>query len=423
MLTIPTLPRWATGGSADVSEPPDATKDTGWVAKIRPPHEWFNWLGLLTYNALNYVFARVRQYTSLDALAAAVGVGDTAELMEDDSAHLPGSQISSFSSGATVHDIAADGAYVYVAHANSCTKYTRAGVASGVTFTPSTADTIVRVVTNGEVVLLAYGTRVQAFEASTGVSRWIVDHGATVRDVALDATRAYLVGDPDTSAGANITLRAIYLSSGATNWTHAHGDNTTTVYSVATDGRMVFIAGDARPTGSGANLRGINASNGRDATGESGVADTDELSWNAVTATDVISPGCLAVDEGRLFVAYQSAVSLESRSKLTGEVLRSVTPPSSMVAQRVSLDQDWVVVGSSVTGDVAVAFTKPDLAAGWRFNSTGGARVATDGAAVFASTGSTVSRVARGNGAERRLRITPATALGARFRWLALPAR
>lgn len=47
------LPRWATDGGAAVEEPSEIKKDSGWVVE-KPPHQFFNWLQLTTYQWINY---------------------------------------------------------------------------------------------------------------------------------------------------------------------------------------------------------------------------------------------------------------------------------------------------------------------------------------------------------------------------------
>lgn len=50
MAAKPTsLPRWATGGGAGVTEPTEGKKDTGWLFLERPAHEYLNWLLNLVY--------------------------------------------------------------------------------------------------------------------------------------------------------------------------------------------------------------------------------------------------------------------------------------------------------------------------------------------------------------------------------------
>jgi hypothetical protein len=45
-----TLPRWATGGAADIVEPSEGQKDLGWAVGDKPPAQFFNWLQRRTYD-------------------------------------------------------------------------------------------------------------------------------------------------------------------------------------------------------------------------------------------------------------------------------------------------------------------------------------------------------------------------------------
>lgn len=63
MPTKPTkFPEWAsqdetdpTSGEANVAEPPESRKDSGWSRREIPPRQWFNWLGRLTYEWIEWL--------------------------------------------------------------------------------------------------------------------------------------------------------------------------------------------------------------------------------------------------------------------------------------------------------------------------------------------------------------------------------
>lgn len=48
-------PRWADGGSAEVTEPASGKKDIGWLSAERPPAQYFNWLFNLIYQWMEYL--------------------------------------------------------------------------------------------------------------------------------------------------------------------------------------------------------------------------------------------------------------------------------------------------------------------------------------------------------------------------------
>ncbi len=60
-----TLPRWATGGSAQIKEPTSGKKDLGFVSAEKPPNQYFDWLFNTIYLWLVY----------LDALNTTAAVG------------------------------------------------------------------------------------------------------------------------------------------------------------------------------------------------------------------------------------------------------------------------------------------------------------------------------------------------------------
>lgn len=49
------LPRWATGGGAVITDPPSGNKDTGWTLNQVPPSSWFNWYMNLVYLWTQYL--------------------------------------------------------------------------------------------------------------------------------------------------------------------------------------------------------------------------------------------------------------------------------------------------------------------------------------------------------------------------------
>jgi len=51
MGLLTSLPRWATDGSAQITEPSSGKKDTGWVPAEKPPAQYMNWLFKTIYNA------------------------------------------------------------------------------------------------------------------------------------------------------------------------------------------------------------------------------------------------------------------------------------------------------------------------------------------------------------------------------------
>jgi hypothetical protein len=86
-----TLPRWATGGSALVTEPNEAKKDAGWLVSEKPPAQFFNWLFTKIYAWLAFLDAmfasdglkRIQTAADLTALKALTPAdGDVCQLAD-----------------------------------------------------------------------------------------------------------------------------------------------------------------------------------------------------------------------------------------------------------------------------------------------------------------------------------------------------
>jgi hypothetical protein len=109
LITRPSLlPRWADTVEADptkVLEPPDGKKDIGWIVE-KPPHQWENWLRLLTYQWIAY-FERKTDIASRDIdFVVGTGVSSTHAFLQDaiDDA-VPGQKILVASSAAVAATI------------------------------------------------------------------------------------------------------------------------------------------------------------------------------------------------------------------------------------------------------------------------------------------------------------------------------
>jgi hypothetical protein len=222
----------------------------------------------------------------------------------------------------------------------------------------------------------------------------------------MDGTRIYLVGE---AGSGTHHARGVTLSTGAVAWSYQHtatgGDE---LWSVATNGKQVFVAGDVSSYSSGASLRALYASNGYDEANEGGTgADTTGSAWDLSPGWEVTANQCLATDGRCLFVGYASGAvrQLEVRGCADGTVTASLSFAGSVVA--VAVDQDHVLVANSASPYKIWAYDKQTLAPVWSFlNSAAGApapeAVASDGCAVFCGFTHTVlsrtlTRLYRGN--------------------------
>jgi len=267
-----------------------------------------------------------------------------------------------------------------------------------------------RVITDGIYTLVSYDTFVDCFGHDSGTLLWTYDHGAAVYDIAMDGTRVYIVGELGT---ANKHARGVTLATGVQAWAYRHsagaGD---ALYSVATNGRQVFVAGEDSSYASGATLRALEASTGNDATNEGGTAaDTTGMAWNDVQVSQIVRGKCLATDGRSLFLGYAdtAARELEKRGCDDGTIVASVELADSCTS--VAVDQRYVF--TSDDADHVIAFEK-DLTRAWQYigAETGAKQVVSDGSAVFMTdfTGlaGLVKRLYRGNTAETWRRVNTA---------------
>ena len=64
LITAPDkLPRWADGGSAQITEPSEAKKDLGWIDE-RPSFQHFNWILNKSYEWIGYMYVKVVTFFS-----------------------------------------------------------------------------------------------------------------------------------------------------------------------------------------------------------------------------------------------------------------------------------------------------------------------------------------------------------------------
>ncbi len=415
MPTFPTLPRFASGATgANLDEPPDQKKTSGWAFGEPAPYNVFNWLHRRTYECLLYLMNTVRTYNDLGEAAETAAVGDTFIVDEDDKDQNPGSQAWTVAAGATVVSVAVSGQHVLWATAAAGTAKERDGTTAIATFARTNAGNIVRIVTNGTQVAMAYGQFVECYTLATGASLWSYDHGAAVRDVAIDGVRVYLAGVIGTGS---FHVRALAISNGAALWSYKHSNTgASEVRSICTTGRQVIFIGDVSSYTSGATLRSVLAANGNDFDAETGgTADSsDYLAWNAVTDVAAQS-GLLATDGASVYVGFltASAKQLEVRGLVDGAVRADIAMTGrSVEAGGIAVDGDLVIVGTSAGGaptGTVEALDKKTLSRVWRRVQAGAGRVASDGCAVFCAETTNAKRIYRGNRPRIFQRVSPAS--------------
>lgn len=83
-----TLPEWASGAGADVTEPSGSKKQTGWTDTEKPAHQFFNWLLETTYEWLAWLEQHVHDGTDLPKIDLGdhvdYGTGGQLEVTKDD---------------------------------------------------------------------------------------------------------------------------------------------------------------------------------------------------------------------------------------------------------------------------------------------------------------------------------------------------
>lgn len=420
--TRPTdIPQWATSpsGGATVDEPPTGKQIQGWLPFEKPPSGAANW-------AWNRFASWVAQYASTGSAfptlqgaanapgAAPLNVGDSCLIDEPDGA-LP---------GGTVQDVAADVGVIFTQNvvdgaARSVVWFSGdikvverdgSGVIRSIPLTnPVTGVTAL--ITDGDLVIIAYdsGTTstVEAFTIDDGVQAWIVTPvgpAGIVNHMCMDADRVYLATDKAASE-----LVALTRATGATEWAYDHAG---VLWSVATNGTLVFAAGATSGHASNATLRGVHASDGFDFNGEGGLG-TSPLAWNAVQAANTVQPMSIATDGIVLYATTGAGTAtLEVWGGADGVLHTSRTIGTFPLS--VAVDQGYVM---AVTAEGTLGFTLTDILHAWTGEADG--RAISDGAAVFTANG---KRIARGNQHPMRFRrVDPSTESWLPLRQLLVP--
>ena len=393
-----TQPEWGSAGDAEIVIPATSKQQKGWVVE-KPAHEWWNWWMNLVYQWLVYFDLTTARWTTLESFVAASAAGDTGIVDEYDLGTQPGTQAAirstSYAAGAGID---CDGERVIVGGTGGSQPFStsRTDIASdNVTYARTNSGTITQCLIDGTYAVVAYDRYVECFNASTGSSLWVYDYGATntVNDIAMDGTRVYAVGDKSTSQLVAITIAG--GGAGTEAWNYNHNAD---LESVATDGFRVYVAGAASGHASGANLRSVIASNGKDNNNEGGNGADAVQAWDIVTTNAVNWRHCVATDGTHLAIGYPTgAQHLEVRSCASGNTIASA-PMGGNDARGVAIDHELILF-SDTNGDL-YAVDKRTLAHRWLYNPATSTAfgVATDGAAVFISKGDgDAERVVRGN--------------------------
>ena len=228
------LPRFATGGSADVTEPTESKKDLGWVAE-KPPHEIMNWLHENTYVALNEL-DKLFNPRSLEELDAALSAGEVGRLAPSavqgfgfpDPVGIGDTFPASFPSGVAFKDAACNSTDIFVAASSTTveayskdfsiddphTTYTLSGgLLTGVVTRIAASPNYVAVAwVDGGVsffvdIFDVDGTLLHTYTAGAGGGT------TSIKDLAINEfTDRVLIGDGDQFVAYDITAGAVDTS-------------------------------------------------------------------------------------------------------------------------------------------------------------------------------------------------------------------
>lgn len=248
------LPEWASN-PADANQikvPSAGLRKEGWPKNAIPPRNITNWLHNKAYLMLKNLQTSALVYASpelfTDATAGA-DPGDVGLITGLDPTLEPMGEVAALDPHAGAALISVDGdARRIVCAWNTATpsvdvRFRSGGLDATLTLT-NTPTAILRAITNGSKICVAYDNYVETFDgASPYASVGVYDHGGAVGDIALDHTQVYLAGAAGT--GGN-HARAVTLADGTTaTWSFVHG---ATLNAVCTDGVRCYIGGNLGTT-------------------------------------------------------------------------------------------------------------------------------------------------------------------------------
>ena len=417
MATSPpsTGPRWAYGPGAVLPDPPISTAQRAAGFAINQ---------ILTAGQLNGLFKNLGEwitylrgpraaYTSLDAAADVMAVGDTVAIYENDSTVAPGTALTGYQTGGVYGRIAASSDVVVVslsAPPGTIYVYPRSNPDSAAlqTFAPSLPLPPTSMTVYGDLLAITYSTKVQLFRISTGTSLWIYDHGGTLKDVQVNGAYVVAVGAAGTGG---YHARLLSVASGTLVASINHGAD---LSACAIYGLSVAVAGAA---GTGAyNARGYQIASGL------------SLVWSATIGASTVM--ALRTDGRNLYAAEGSSAYCISWAD--GGVLATANNLGMFAPtyQWLAVDQGGVYV---LATDGSTAAYVQRLALGtcsivWQapVASVNQLGIATDGARIWSTntTGGSSKGIltfARGNCAGQWTKVDTSVTTYQRFGWLLVP--
>ena len=314
------LPKWATTGTA--IEPSEGKKALGWSGSgEKPPFQTFNWLAKQTFLWLENLANGAASYANVSEFILSAEPGNTGFIAPSYATQAPNETIQTVATAA-IESVSTDGEYFVIATTSSITIRPRTDLDTITrTFAPTIAGATLKAISNGKYLALVRGQNIEIFLKDTGVSVGSYDHGAFITDVAIDSTRAYIVG---VKVGA-ITTRAITLETAALAWSHSHD---ATLNCVVTDGLRVYVGGNA----AGASAASTVGSHVVALTASSGAVE-----WSQ-TDVAVAGPERMATDGEELFNVY-STTGIRKRHCTNGKISQTTTLGTILA---IEIDHDYL---------------------------------------------------------------------------------
>ncbi len=403
-------PNWAKDAAIpqDLVAPEPAKQDAGWAFLNPVPHQHVNWFWNLVSQWLQFLSATNRVFNDLGTAIAFVedptnnaGVGDLLTVFEDDSANGPGitqatlGTAAGFSSGY----VDASGDVVAIADGSVDPRLFKRDLSTLIATLARTNSGVNNVIrTDGNTTVVGYDVFVEAFNIA-GVSLWVFDLGTVVaKDLCMSDGDVYVVHEITTAAGdvvADRHLHKLLLANGTIVWDYQHSTGGA-LRSVCTNGRQVFVGGDASTFASLATVRAVGANSGSDAAGEGGNGvNVDGFAWDSAQAP--IGDRVMDSDGLLLYIGGSDIVSqqLVAVGQAEGDLAWAyVHPDATQKALHVSVDQTYVYATyGDNSGAPNVGFMRAhDKRTGvpsWQFGAPSGGGVAagvctvSDGQAVW----------------------------------------
>lgn len=423
---------WANGPNAVKTTVSDSRKQNGYVPFVDVPpageyndtlnqvQRWFFFLnGAGTYDDLQVAIEKIAE----SVVESGVASERTFILDEKDTDLIPGATAADITTAVALLHIAATAKSIIIGSAIAGAAFTglnRDLTTNSITYTPTGTSAVpVRVLSDGDIVAIAYGDEVEFFTHDTGVSLGVFDHGALIEDIALAGDLCLICGAESTS----ISVRAITMTTQVALWSYDHG---AIVRSITSNGRVAIFWGASSTHGGNHEMRAVTLAAGNDAANEGGTAaDTTGAAWDADPAFLTAGGSFMACD-GKHFWKAAPFGSFTLERRAIGEDLVLATLNLSAAPTSIDVDQDYIYI---TIGTTVEARDKLDLGLVWTWiqpSAQAVAAIASDGGAVFVATArgganDTVFRINRGN-RPTLFRRVDTTERGNAYKRLAIPS-